>query len=57
MASLVEAKNSVPYIWAPIRADGANGATGYEGPIGPVAGFVLEKGRASRGRGDVPRIG
>ena len=26
---LVEAKNSVLYVWAPIRADGASGATGY----------------------------
>jgi hypothetical protein len=26
---LVEAKNSVPYIWAPLRADGASGAPGY----------------------------
>ena len=25
----VEAKNSVLRIWAPIRADGASGATGY----------------------------
>jgi len=50
---MVEAKNSVLYIWAPTRADGASGATGYFlGSIDPkVAGFVsLGKGRASRGR-------
>jgi hypothetical protein len=45
---LVEAKNSVPYIWAPIRADGASGATGYRGSIDPGAGFVLGKGKSSR---------
>ena len=37
----VEAKNSVLSRWAPIRADGASGATGYQGTIDPVAGFVL----------------
>ncbi len=45
----VEAKNSVLLRWAPIRADGANGATGYKGSIDPVAGFVLWK-RTSTGK-------
>ena len=40
---MVEAKKSVPYIWAPIRADGASGATGYyKGLLDlKVASFVL----------------
>ena len=39
----VEARKSVLRIWAPIRADGANGATGYSIK---VAGFVLGEAKA-----------
>ena len=36
---------------------GANGATGYKGPMGPVAGFVLAQGeRTGRGRYQVVKV-
>ena len=42
-AKRIEAKNFVSYRWAPDETKGASGATGYEGPVGPVAGFVFGK--------------
>jgi hypothetical protein len=56
----VEARNSVLQIWAPTRADGASGATGYlrVNTDSKVAGFVL--GRVSGERkvsyGEGPRV-
>jgi hypothetical protein len=45
---LVEAKNFVPYVWAP-GAKGASGATGYFGSSRSLeAGFCIGKGRARR---------
>ena len=54
---LVEAKNSVLLRWAPIRADGASGATGYQGSIDPGAGFVLGKGDGGVKEKEVMRRG
>ena len=54
----VEAKNSVPQMWVP-GADGASGATGYEGSLldPPLAGFVVVPGEreASTGEGGMRR--
>ena len=51
---MVEAKNSVLHIWAPIRADGASGATGYQGPLvlWPVL-FVRKGERRGKGGDDL----
>jgi hypothetical protein len=47
----VEALNSVLLnIWA-LGADGANSATGYKGPMGPVAGFVFGERESEKGKG------
>ena len=36
---------------------GASGATGYKGPMGPVAGFILAQGeRTGRGRYQVVKV-
>jgi hypothetical protein len=51
----VEAVNSVLLKWVP-GADGASGATGYEGSIDPMAGFCfLGKGSERQGKGVMSR--
>jgi len=44
-------------MWAPTRADGASGATGYRGSIDPVAGFVSPgKGEREEEGGNEARL-
>jgi hypothetical protein len=54
---LVEAKNFVPYIWAP-GTEGASGATGYFGSIVILRGrfFVVGKGEREGEGGDERRL-